>query len=213
MKLITYYTKTHERMYNEFFINSIDKYKEFEVFSKIGEQHSVDGGYFSKGFNETTRDKIYFLLTILESFSNENELVLFSDVDVIFIKPVKDFLLKFSQFDLVFQNGIGGLNTGFFLIKNNELTRNLLKDVIEKCHHYDNDQIALNSLIKHHKVNFTMFNKEVLSFAHIYGPKIWKHEKFEVPEETLVFHACWCEGVNNKIKLLEYVRDYKKSAT
>lgn len=213
MKLITYYTETHKKLYDDFFIESLKKYNEFDIISKIGTQHSTDGGYFSKGFNETTKDKINFLLENLESVSYENELVLFSDVDVIFLEPIKDFLLKFNKYDLTFQNGIGGLNTGFFLIKNNEVCKNLLRDVIKNCHLYENDQIALNSLISNHKVNYTIFDNEILSFAHLYGPKIWKNEQFEIPNNTIVFHACWCEGVDNKIKLLEYVRNYKKSKT
>jgi hypothetical protein len=210
MKLVTYYTKTHEILFEDYFINSLKNYNEFEILSSTGSQHSISGDYFSAGFNETTKDKIDFLLNVLETSCSEDEMVLFSDVDIIFIKPVKDYLSSFNDFDFVFQNGIGGLNTGFFIVKNNELSKNLLRDVIEKCHIYDNDQLALNALIGNHNVKFKMFGDEILSFAHLFGPKVWSGEKFNVPENTLIFHACWCAGIDNKIKLLDYVRDNTK---
>jgi hypothetical protein len=56
-----------------------------------------------------------------------------------------------------------------------------------------------------------MFNDEILSVAHVIGPKVWEGENFNIPENTLVFHACWCAGIDKKIKLLNYVRNYKKS--
>lgn len=211
MKLITHYTETHKIMFEKYFMESIDLYSEFEVLFSTGTQHSEDGDYFSKGFNETTKDKINFLLDTLNKKVEEDEYVLFSDVDVVFLKPIKKFLLDFKSFDMVFQNGIGGLNTGFFLLKNNKIVRNLLLEVVNKCHLYDNDQLALNDIIKNYDIKINMFGNEILSVAHLIGPKVWSYEKFNVPENTLVFHACWCAGVNKKIELLDYVRNYKKS--
>ena len=148
MKLITFYTNTHKQMFDEYFLPSIKKEDEFEIISKEGLQYSSDGNYFSNGFNETTRDKIKFLYDNIISLPDD-EIILFSDVDVIFLKPLKSFLSNFINYDMVFQNGYGGLNTGFFLLKNKQEVRNLLKKVIDDCHLYENDQIALNDIIKH----------------------------------------------------------------
>jgi hypothetical protein len=196
-------------MFNEFLINSLTKYNEFEVVSSTGKQHSNDGNYFSKGFNETTKDKIIFLLNVLENSVNEDEFVLFSDVDVIFLKPIQNYLSQYFDYDIVFQNGFGGLNTGFFLLKNNKDVKELLQDVINNCHLYDNDQITLNNVIPNHNIKFGIFGNEISSPAHIIGPTIWNGEHLKIPTNTIVFHACWCEGTDNKIKLLDYVRNYK----
>jgi hypothetical protein len=207
MKLITYYTQTHKIMYEDYFLKSLNLTDKFEIFTKCGIQHSSSGNYFSKGFNETTKEKIKFLLDTLNFSIDENEIVLFSDVDVIFMSKIEEYFNKFKEFDMVFQNGIGGLNTGFFLVKNNNQVKKLLEEVIDKCHLFDNDQIALNSLIKNHPIKFTMFGNEIFSVAHTIGPKVWNNEKFEIPNNLLVFHACWCEGVNKKIELLNYVKE------
>ena len=208
MKLITFYTNTHKQMFDEYFLPSIKKEDEFEIISKEGLQYSSDGNYFSNGFNETTRDKIKFLYDNIISLPDD-EIILFSDVDVIFLKPLKSFLSNFINYDMVFQNGYGGLNTGFFLLKNKQEVRNLLKKVIDDCHLYENDQIALNDIIKHFNIEKVMFSDEILSTAAIIGTKIWDNDEFKIPENTLVFHACWCAGINNKINLLNYVRDNK----
>ena len=207
MKLITYYTQTHKIMYEDYFLKSLNLTDNFEIFTKCGIQHSSSGNYFSKGFNETTKEKIKFLLDTLNFSIDENEIVLFSDVDVLFMSKIEEYFNKFKEFDMVFQNGIGGLNTGFFLVKNNNQVKKLLEEVIDKGHLFDNDQIALNSLIKNHSVKFTMFGNEIFSVAHTIGPKVWNNEKFEIPNNLLVFHACWCEGVNKKIELLNYVKE------
>ena len=203
---ILYYT--HKQMFDEYFLPSIKKEDEFEIISKEGLQYSSDGNYFSNGFNETTRDKIKFLYDNIISLPDD-EIILFSDVDVIFLKPLKSFLSNFINYDMVFQNGYGGLNTGFFLLKNKQEVRNLLKKVIDDCHLYENDQIALNDIIKHFNIEKVMFSDEILSTAAIIGTKIWDNDEFKIPENTLVFHACWCAGINNKINLLNYVRNNK----
>ena len=208
MKLVTFYTETHKTMLKDFLLPSIKD--NFEILEGVGVQKSQDGSYFSKGFNQSTKDKIIFLYnTLLES--EEGEIILFSDVDIIFLKSTKEYLNSYINYDMVFQKGYGGLNTGFFLLKNKEEVRNLLMDVISNCHFYHDDQIALNDIIqKYTTIKYTNFDDRILSPAAIIGLKVWDGEELKIPEDTLVFHACWCAGVDNKIKLLNYVRDYGK---
>jgi len=207
MKLVTFYTKTHEELLKGFLIPSITE--DFDIIKECGQQKSVDGNYFSNGFNESTKDKIIFLYnTLLDS--DENETILFSDVDIIFLNPIKSYLKKYSNYDMVFQKGYDGLNTGFFLLKNKDSVRNLLKNVINNCHQYHDDQLALNDIItKYNDINYTTFDDRILSPAAIIGSVIWSGENLNIPTDTLVFHACWCAGVDNKIKLLNYVKNYR----
>ena len=208
MKLVTYYTESHSKLFADYFIPSIkDK---FDIIGKCGQQISPDGNYFNQGFSETTKDKIEFLLETLKT-SEEDETVLFCDVDIIFLGPIKDYLGNYDQYDMSFQEGHGGLNTGFFIMKNNQKVRNLLDLVVKNCHMYHDDQITLNFLIKNTELRYCTFDVRIMSVADSIGPKIWNNEIFDIPEKTLVFHACWCAGVDNKIKLLDYVLNYRKS--
>lgn len=207
MKLVTYYTSTHEILFRDFLNPSIPE--GFNVLKMKGDQISEDGSYFSHGFGETTRKKMEFLLSELEN-SEDEEIVLFSDVDIIFISDPSEYLMSYSRFDAVFQNNYDGLNTGFFLLKNKEEVRNMLRDVLENCHKYQDDQIALNDIIKNHSLKIGVFDDRILSPGALNKGKCWSGEALDIPNETLVFHACWCVGVENKISLLKYVRNYKK---
>lgn len=208
MKLITYYTDSHSNLFEKYFIPSMKD--DFEIISKCGKQISSDGNYFTEGFSETTKDKISFLLENLSTIK-ENEFVLFCDVDIVFLRPIEKYLNSYYEYDMVFQEGHGGLNTGFFIMKNNEKVRNLLDSVVKNCHMYHDDQITLNFLIKNTKIIYRTFDDKIMSVADSIGPRIWIDENFNIPKETLVFHACWCAGVENKVKLLDYVLNYKKS--
>jgi hypothetical protein len=208
MKLVTYYTESHTTLYQNYLIPSLND--NFEIHDMCGKQISESGNYFNEGFGETTKNKISFLFNILEK-SEQDEIILFCDVDIIFLGSIENYLKKYFDHDMVFQDGFGGLNTGFFLLKNKENVRILLKKVIENCHKYHDDQITLNHFISKSNIKYTTFDKKVMSPADCIGPKIWTNEKIDIPDDTLVFHACWCAGVENKIKLLEYVRDYKRS--
>jgi len=208
MKLVTYYTDSHFNLYRNYFIPSIKD--NFEVFQKCGNQVSLDGSYFNEGFSETTKNKIEFLLESLEHL-NEDEVVLFSDVDIIFLSPVKEYLDQYIEYDMVFQEGFGGLNTGFFIMKNKKPVRDLLKSVIYNCHLYHDDQVTLNYLIRDSELKYTTFDYRIMSPATIIGPRIWENQLFDIPQDALVFHACWCAGVENKTRLLEHVRQYRNS--
>jgi hypothetical protein len=198
-------------MLREFLIPSVTE--DFELVVGSGRQKSQDGGYFSEGFNESTKDKLIFLYDVIQKSEN-NEVLLFADVDIIFLKPVKAYLTKYLEYDMVFQKAYAGLNTGFFLLKNIGAVRSLLKDVINNCHLYHDDQLALNDIIqKYILIKYTNFDDRILCPAAILGLKVWDGEELVIPEDTLVFHACWCAGVENKIKLLNYVRNYRKVKT
>lgn len=211
MKLITFYTETHERLFSEFLMPSLSE--DFELIKGSGLQKSQDGSYFSSGFTETTKDKITFLYNVLIE-TVENEVLLFCDVDIVFFKPIQDYLNEYSEYHMVFQKAYDGFNTGFFLLKNIGAVRSLLKDVINNCHLYHDDQLALNDIIQRYKtIKYTAFDDKILCPAASIGSKVWEGEELTIPEDTLVFHACWCAGVENKIKLLNYVRNYRKVKT
>ena len=92
MKLIAHYTDSHQILLNDFFIPSIKNEDDFILKTNKGTQYSNDGNYFSNGFNLATKDKIEFLYNELLK-TDEDEFVLFSDVDIIFIKPIKNLII------------------------------------------------------------------------------------------------------------------------
>jgi len=204
MKLLTYCTASHKTLLRECFLPSIFIKDEFEVELGSGSQHSEVGAYNSPGFNQTTADKIGYILAKLEMMEND-ERILYSDCDVVFLKPVTKFLSEYENFDMVFQNGFYELNTGFMLIRNCQVVRTLLRDVIDRCDSRTHDQDALNAIIKRYSVRYTKFDSRVSCPAAFIYPQLWDGQKLPVTDAVLVFHACWCVGVERKKLLLDTV--------
>lgn len=206
MKLLTYRTDSHKTLLRECFLPSIFLEDCFEVEIGVGEQHSADGGYYSPGFNRTTEDKINFILSHLNAM-DDGDRVLYSDCDVVFLKPVMKFLSEYEYFDMVFQNGYHQSNAGFFIMRNCQVVRTLLRDVVNHCNMYSNDQDALNMLIDRYSIRYTVFDSRVMSPANFIYPDLWTGQKISVPDSALVFHACWCVGVERKKLLLDMVKN------
>ena len=206
MKLLTYYTDSHKDLFGGCFLPSIPAEDNFDLNIGCGVQRSVDGAYTSKGFNQTTEEKIRCILSVLDTMDDDTRL-LYSDCDVVFLKPVKGYLQGYSGYDMVFQEGHSEFNTGFMLMRNGSGVRALLLDVAQQCNRYKNDQDALNLLMGSHYLSYKKFDRRVLSPADFIFPCLWDGHKFPVPDSALVFHACWCVGVERKKLLLDMVKN------
>ena len=206
MKLIVYFTESHAQMFNDYFRPSLRKSDNWDLIVGKGKQHSVNGNYFSKRFGDTVREKMAFLLHCLKGME-EGEISMFSDVDIVFLGEFRDYLESYTQFDMAFQNGGNRLNSGFFMIKNSPTTRRLIAGVVKNCHVCGHDQPVLNALIKNLNLNLTVFDSRVCSPSDFIFPRLWKGEVLNLRDDALVFHANWCAGVKNKIKLLDSIKD------
>lgn len=201
LKILSYHTRTHQLLFDKFFKPSIKD--THTLISKIGNQVSHNGEYFSNGFNQTMKDKIMCVRESLVNIS-ENDFLLYSDVDVIFIEKIEDYIKNYYHFDLVFQKGYSGFNAGFFIVKNNKNVIEFLDEVISECHNHFDDQHAINYLITKYydKLNYAAFDDQIFSIAATNGGHIWQGGDIQFISNILVFHACWCVGIDNKIKLL-----------
>lgn len=206
MILVSHYTDSHKELFDNYLSRSVKAEYGFEIVSNKGTQYSVDGKYNSTGFNETTRDKIHFLLEILEK-RELFETILFCDVDIVFLKNPMEYFKKYEQYDMVFQNGYTEYNTGFFLLKNKAKVKELLREVVDTCHLFtkDNDQEAINTLIKKTTLKHTHFDDLIACPATYNGLQIWQGEELIIKNDPIAFHACWCSGVENKKRLLDFV--------
>ena len=71
---------------------------------------------------------------------------------------------------------------------------------------YGNDQNALNMVIRRHPIKFKMLSRKFFTFGHI-GAGAWNNHLFEFDRGINVAHANWTVGVQNKINLLNYMRN------
>lgn len=148
MKLFTLYTPSHEILYRDWFLPSIKD--DFEIEAKLVDQLGSTADYLGPGWTKVTIQKIELVLRAIEE--NSGEIFVFADVDIQFFRPVISKLLDvLGDFDMAFQkNGpFGEINSGFFVCRANENTKNIWKSALSimKSNDKVSDQLALNSVI------------------------------------------------------------------
>jgi hypothetical protein len=170
--------------------------------------------------------KLEFLIDAVQENWN-NQVFLYSDVDIIFLKPALETLLFHLQGrDCVIQQGWPrkGLCAGFFALRGNEktlkwisLAHDLLRENI--C---SDDQIALQKALE-------FFHPDEISWAFLpseqfpNGRRVLKKtsrgskglysmdSEIVLDPSVILFHANCCIGLDNKIHFLERVQEeYKR---
>lgn len=147
MKLFCFYTESHQVFKDEFFLPSMKD--DFEVVAIRGEQTS-SAAYMEPGWTSLTTQKAEAIVQALNTV--DDQVLVFSDVDIQFIAPVQDALLQhIADVDLVVQRDSpeGVLCSGFFAIRSNHRTRKLWDEVLRGLRggEYADDQDALNGLL------------------------------------------------------------------
>jgi len=210
MKLYCFFTPSHKKFYSDWFKPSASK--EYEIIPKeYGNQISKTAKYAEDGWRETQYNKVLHWKKAVED--NMGDLILCSDVDIQFLDKSKDFLANIiKENDIGFQqNQKGGpICSGFFVCRCSLKTHNFfdivskrLKQIMHKPG--GGEQYEMQKLIGE-----PWYDLNVLKLSH---DKIWNPGKnykdlkeLFVPEDILVHHANWTEGLDNKMKQLEYVK-------
>lgn len=200
MKLFTYYTPSHERMYREFMRPSVERFDEYEIVAGTGPQ-LCEGGFHSPGFREASAAKFEWMLKTVDWESNE--MALFSDADVVFLAPTRLYLLdQIGGYDIALQNENGNCCTGFYVFCCRPAVKRVLEASLAVISKFHNEQDAFNTVksIVHWKMMTTRIWN--LSAAGRYG---WSDGPVGVPPDALAFHANYVMGCGNKERVLEAV--------
>lgn len=220
MKLLTFYSDSHEKMYNDYFLKSFNEHlsNSFELIPKKIEQISKRGGFGDKGFEETMFEKIKHIISNIDVDSDEP--MVFADCDIQFLKGFsEDILTELGDNDISFQNDVVCVCAGFFITKQNDKTKSFFENVLSIMNQNlingelkkgISDQVIINHLINNRyplKFGILSKNKYFTVAASNLGPKQWNGEEFQVPKDILVHHANWTVGIDRKFQLLEYVKN------
>ena len=88
--------------------------------------------------------------------------------------------------------------------------------VLEITPKFDHDQTAMNYILNNQpKFNLGIKEKKLptnqyFTVAAATEAKQWVGQEFEIPKDILVHHSNWTVGLDNKIKLLDFVRENLK---
>jgi len=221
MKLISVYTQSHLVFKDNWFLPSLADDYDLEMHSC-----SVKGN--GKYREDDWVQSVYFKSkTIVESIEKYwGDIFVYSDCDIQFFKPTEKFLLEaIVGRDIVCQRDepgpFGQLCTGFFVIRANKRTHNLWLKVSSCILEERRDQHAFNRIIRKKRGRFLSLISNNCRFDYLpetffsggtLTGKQWNPgDELFVPENIVMHHANWTEGVNNKIAQLEYVKNIVES--
>jgi len=203
MKLYTIYTPSHKIMFDNYFKPSLIE-GEYELASETRDQECSTGSYYQEGWNLTTYRKVEYFIKIAEE--NIGGIFVFSDVDIQFFGRTKETLLEeLGDYDIAAQNDtFNCMCSGFFICRSNERTIEMFKSMKDKYGEYKEDQDALNK--NRHIAKWKFLSGKFFTFGQLAGT-VWTGQDFITPKDILMHHANWTMGVDNKIKLLEKVKE------
>ncbi len=148
MKLYVFYTPSHEIFFREWFLPSLKE--DYELIVKRHSQASPSAHYMEQGWIETMRAKVNLIIEGIQS--NMGEVIVHSDVDVQFLKPMKTILQELIKGrDLIIQRDSpeGIVCAGFFACKANVKMLRLWMDIKENLGKNNrNDQDLLNDYLE-----------------------------------------------------------------
>jgi len=226
MKVVTLYSPSHKKMYEEFFLPSFPNDDRLELKAVEAPQLAGEKPTFNdpnwKSFMAIKAKLLWDELVNMP----EGRVYGFLDVDIINVNNFYDYIVEeIKNVDFICQSDSPNPNfinccTGIIFFKNNENTRNLLKATNVYLDKFNNEQEALTYFASNHK-KFTELQNltyKLLPFnkAFTYGAlegKVWNGEdrNFTIPskEDLLWVHANYCHH-EHKEALLELFKEKLK---
>lgn len=205
MNIYSCYTDSHFELF-QMMKESLEKTNpDLNLISEKFPQDCETGNFGEKGWSDTMHRKTG---QILSAIKNE-DVFIYTDADVYFLKPFKDKILEeLGDYDIALQDdSISGLCTGFWIAKSSDRIYNLWLDAKNNIERFGNEQNALTSLIHRHPIRWKMLSRStVFTYGHL-GLGIWNNNSFEFDRNIAVAHANWTVGIENKTNLIKYIRN------
>jgi hypothetical protein len=217
MKIYTFYTDTHKEMFEQYFVPSVP----FNVpyISEYFPQECASGSFHADGWMKTMNRKVdYVIRSIQETWGSW---FIHSDCDVQFFPENGDLMADIethlNEKDIVGMDDIM-MCAGFFACRSNDKTLKLWSMVQDNLSRFANDQIALNHFLPQTGVSFGLFPRfRYYNYMHHHTTHaVWNGQQPITLSPTerkcvLVHHANYTVGVENKVKMLQLIKEQVKS--
>ena len=212
MRLVTYYTPSHQNMCERFVLGRAYGFE--EVRSTRCEQRCPTGSFKQQGWNECMLDKLDCLL----SLPADGEPTLYVDSDVALMPGLREW--AGSYIDLMPHDAIAYSDdvvqwcAGVMLFRSTAKTHawwRLVADLTPIWNAPDQDVIhALRAQSADRKGSLpvpmhVMPGDVVSNWATVGNMSVWKGDAFDVPASCLAWHANWTVGVAAKEEMLRRV--------
>lgn len=218
--LVCYSTPNYSNL-TQIFLNSLNLVGIQNIkhlIEKPNEEITKEAGFQTDLWYFCVRNKIEYLINVLTEncINNYYDFFIFSDCDIYFYTKNKsewyvlEKMINNSKNDIFFmrEEDSNDVNSGFFIIKNNESIQNLInffKEVIQIM-----DQTAKNNMpfgdqsiinLLKDKIKYDYIPNEFV----VFGSKIYNKNK------TLFHHAVGCKNVEEKIVQINYIKSVIES--
>ena len=206
MKMLCVVTPSHQELFDQFFLPSLDT-KLFELVSYQLAQEGT-GEFLGDDFVRCIQFKLTKILESIEQ--NENELIVWSDVDIQFFGLKPEHIIKYFQHeeDLVAQKlTLTGNHAcgGFYALRCSAKTHSFFVDVDKVTTELTrgNEQEAINLLLqKDSSLRWNLFGPEFYARSH--GARI--------PPNALLHHATNLtpgDAIQKKARALMELKDFQ----
>ena len=211
MKIITFFSKSHTCLYKRF-MNTFPYDKDIDLVVRYMPQE-CDGNYdtWNENWMKTMYRKVQYIIDYLDEIK-EGELLIHADIDIVFYRSfVKDLekLMNDSGNDIMFQNDGSTLCMGFFVVRKSDHIVKLFNDLYERMGDYEHDQDAMNNILPFSGIQYDKLPERYFSYGPLNGLKRWTVDctHVNVPDDIVMHHANWTVGIDNKLKLIQQVKD------
>lgn len=206
MKIYTFYSDTHERLYTDYFIKSFKEMKMdefFEIDATRVIQRTQSGDFGTRGFAESMKDKVEIILRAIEE--NMGKEFIFADCDIQFLQPLHNDICNYdlSDIDILAQSDQGTICAGFMLCRASEKLKKFFDKVFLNCMNFANDQVCINEYKS--DINYRLLPEDkYYTVGNYIG--LWNGQDITPPTNVVVHHANFTVGVHNKQKLMDLCR-------
>jgi len=225
IKAYTLFTDSHKKFLTDYFIPTFPYREEIELTILHRPQKCKTASFETDGWHDTMRDKVNCFIEGINQCSDE-EIFMFIDPDIQFFGDFYDDIISgLANKEAIFQNDVfGGVNTGFFAVKNTQKIRSFFKTVLGNLDSFSQEQVLANHLLTNSArypaiaIDWAFLPAKYWTYGHIAaipttGPDPYRGSwtpdapDFDVPEDIVIHHANWTAGIDNKLKLLNIVRN------
>lgn len=205
MKLIFVYTKSHERLLEEWFLPTVgDEYELNPARCDVEGR----GRYMEEDWTEAVMFKCCRIIDAIRE--NPGQIVVYSDVDVQFFGPTMERVRgAVVGRDIVCHLDApnGQFCTGFFAVRANDATVRLWEDVKKSIPAERRDQPAFNRLLRERKDIRSGYLPIEFFGTGTFHRQMWtRGTRVYIPPRPAMFHANWTVGVESKLDLHRRVR-------
>lgn len=226
IKAYTIFTPSHKDFLYNYLLNSWVYNENVELTILFKPQACATAESRSEGWKDTMQYKVDCFYEKLKECNEQTEYFMFIDPDIMIYRDFYDDLIQrmSAGYDVLFQNDFpGGVNTGFFIVKNTKTARAFFNTVRGNFRKFPEEQVATNFLLRNLnnypgiQVKWDILPKEYWTYGEIAGTfdpttgNLKGHwdgmSDFSIPENIFIHHGNWTLNKQDKYKILDKVKN------